>query len=525
MSRGTVKDTGAFSAGKINHLTEMVTHAYGEQGGCIVDPRVLDRSSRDNLFGSIHNLLGSTALSNYRMLTMTFDGNTVIVAGMSHPRNGVKDSRKSVGEVLSVFEFNHVLSVHDSKSEFTGYKKLFRKQKLAYTNAPIKDFSVPTPKVQEKIIQYARNRAKMCHNFVVHCGEGWGRTGIALCLLYINSDEFRLWVISAVQDGRDITATDTKSCPLGHYAERSPACKSQGDGFECTCTFLLYFVLWQVRKAEEATGTHSRWTTDGLSVETENQLKYLEKVADDKRREILGLPSREMDTEFFRAVQRIPNITDETVRALHEEGIEDKEDLMYLLTSYYGNLATKLKEMGLQQAQAKLLLNFFQKRPPSPDRFIVKEESKKAAELAAQLLQPDFRLLLREYVSEKDHGLFDLTWEIFKEQHMDSPDMLYDETVADLQTMKGVTRSAAKLVVAAIAKLKKALSSRSGTDTAFFRTVLNIPNITDRTILALQDDGIENEMDLEKFGGTTENLKAMGMTKAQAKLLRQFFQF
>ena len=449
MSRGTVKDTGAFSAGKINHLTEMVTHAYGEQGGCIVDPRVLDRSSRDNLFGSIHNLLGSTALSNYRMLTMTFDGNTVIVAGMSHPRNGVKDSRKSVGEVLSVFEFNHVLSVHDSKSEFTGYKKLFRKQKLAYTNAPIKDFSVPTPKVQEKIIQYARNRAKMCHNFVVHCGEGWGRTGIALCLLYINSDEFRLWVISAVQDGRDITATDTKSCPLGHYAERSPACKSQGDGFECTCTFLLYFVLWQVRKAEEATGTHSRWTTDGLSVETENQLKYLEKVADDKRREILGLPSREMDTEFFRAVQRIPNITDKTVRALQDEGIEDKEDLI----EYYGTTTQLVEELGIKEAQAKLLLNFFKERPVAP---IAKLKRARSDTANARPFNPD--------------------------------------------------------------------SGLSGA--AFQYTLRNIPNITPWTIRALEEAGIENEMDLKKYGGSTADWEfQLGISKEQAKLLRQFFQF
>lgn len=260
MSRGTSSDTTAFAVYKNSntelvtmnpHLTELVTHAYG-QGNCIIDPRVLNASSRDNLFGSIHAQLGKTGLSNYRMLTMTFNGRTVVVGGMSHPRdshpqeskvhinNGelVRVSRKfDVGDIVDKLEFKHVLSLHDEREEFNAYKKQFRKYGLAYTNAVIEDFSTPTQKVAKQIIEYGRHRAKMCQNFIVHCGEGWGRTGMALCILYINSDEFKLYVHTALVDNYGEGFANPATCLLGHYASGTGSCSPLVDdmnGFICS---------------------------------------------------------------------------------------------------------------------------------------------------------------------------------------------------------------------------------------------------------------------------------------------------
>ena len=281
---------------KMKPTTLVESEVSRQVGGCIRNTHLLDPRKRDNILGSLYKNLRKYQINNFRVGVMTFDGNTVLVAGMSHPRDGIKEMiRKglplNIGSVLQKNSFRHILSVHDEASEFNRYKKrVFFPEGVTYVNAPIEDFDLPTPQVTAKIVSFAKNRAGLCQNFVVHCGEGWGRTGTTLAIMYANSDEFKI-LVEHVFEGKHknlkgFKAAPRNKCILGHYAEASARCKPKGRTcFACDCKRLTSMVFQAVRTAEKEAG--SKRNTGGFSVEVEEQLQFLEKYITERAQELL----------------------------------------------------------------------------------------------------------------------------------------------------------------------------------------------------------------------------------------------
>ena len=286
----------------LHKLTQMLSMHNMSPGGCIKTPQLMNPEEVNNYFGFIHAELDKDRISNFRMGLMTFNGNTIIVAGMASPPRKKGDT---LAHVLSSLGFRHVFSVAANKRAYKDTREVFFKQHIAYIQYSIEDFQVPEDEVVNALVNFATDRSRLCQNFVVHCGEGWGRTGVSLTILFANTDEFKTMVLHYnTTEGRDWLLDTTDGCILGKHASVGNGCErsdTSGELFKCICTNILRLTLGQVRYFETNAGSNTRSNTGGMSVENNKQLKWLDAYVKAKTTNILDMYETLLTTVSLRA--------------------------------------------------------------------------------------------------------------------------------------------------------------------------------------------------------------------------------
>lgn len=97
------------------------------------------------------------------------------LAGSAHPGSGEALRRElqaladqeAIGAVVSLTE----TPLDRSAAEAAG---------MAYLHEPIPDFGVPTPEAADRIVDFVADQIEAGRRVLVHCGAGYGRTGLAL---------------------------------------------------------------------------------------------------------------------------------------------------------------------------------------------------------------------------------------------------------------------------------------------------------------------------------------------------------
>jgi protein-tyrosine phosphatase len=130
---------------------------------------------------------------NFRYVNMRFDGNKIIVFGMAHPNKEKKGEKKinyinnSIANIRAL-GIKHMISLDGRDGSYYIHK--FKKANINYYNHWIPDFHVLPLKSMKNIYLTVAKLASENENVLIHCSEGWGRTGSTLTALYLLSDAF-----------------------------------------------------------------------------------------------------------------------------------------------------------------------------------------------------------------------------------------------------------------------------------------------------------------------------------------------
>ena len=128
----------------------------------------------------------------------------------------------------------------------------------------VTDMQAPTFTQMEEILHLVGQAARACENMIVHCGEGWGRTGMILTALLLLSDV-------------DLPVAKTKTLQMEKYNGYTPVTGVTPQ----VVSAVNYIRLFDgVRNSEHdrARRPENNLNTDGDSVETEVQVRFLEQV-------------------------------------------------------------------------------------------------------------------------------------------------------------------------------------------------------------------------------------------------------
>jgi hypothetical protein len=127
--------------------------------------------------------LGLAPFSNYREMKFSSGDNEITVAGMGHPKNNAPSSIGQVLEDLKTRGFTVMISLDHQKRE--EIKTNWVDESHSVRPTFVKDFQAMTFAQSLKIINIVKEAALTNKNVVIHCGEGWGRTGSALATIHL----------------------------------------------------------------------------------------------------------------------------------------------------------------------------------------------------------------------------------------------------------------------------------------------------------------------------------------------------
>ncbi|MDX2345664.1 MAG: hypothetical protein QNK11_02140 [Legionella sp.] len=188
--------------------------------------------------------------SNYREIDFKIADKDIIIAGMARP--GYRDT--TVEEDIQFLSNQHYTMIIGLQPE-DFYQKVAQNchPPIEYIAQSVKDFYPPTIEQLETISNLINTKvAETDSKFVIHCGEGFGRTGTVLAALKLKE------LMMAISPEALINEDKTEKIKLGQHASKPGL-------FDCTP---------MVKKAIET--VRSFQNKDG-SVEKEGQVNQLHK--------------------------------------------------------------------------------------------------------------------------------------------------------------------------------------------------------------------------------------------------------
>jgi hypothetical protein len=207
----------------------------------------------------------NSALANFRYVQLPFAEGDLVIAGMRHPDTQGAISMSDVCFALRNKGYSNLISLEDrgpSDNSRLGIAWRWTKDDVRH-EIYIKDFK-PIPLEEcKKLLGLAKQSAKDAKKkMVIHCGEGWGRTGTALAALALGS------LLSKLP--RDTVYWDEKvekNVTILMNIKNIPFIKT---------TFFVARAIATIRAADAEGPKNNPETTEGMSVETAEQVQALE---------------------------------------------------------------------------------------------------------------------------------------------------------------------------------------------------------------------------------------------------------
>lgn len=220
---------------------------------------------------------------NFRQILLNMDGHKIALGLMAHP----------VGEtpVCTFTELKVAQTVQKLKS--AGYNTLISLAKrdqeqvfkewstddriYKYYSTPIEDYEAPNLNQVLDICQFVKDQASEGKNVIIHCGEGWGRSGtIGACLV----------LHELVKD--ELNSNSVSLNPNKGKVSLRKFVPGKGGALELIQVEVEtdYLVAKAINKLREQEGgdiakrrSYNRKSLEGHSVENEEQIKMLESLA------------------------------------------------------------------------------------------------------------------------------------------------------------------------------------------------------------------------------------------------------
>jgi len=119
---------------------------------------------------------------------MSFNGNNITIGAMANPERNNSRPYNNIFSTISAYKEANVKHVISLAEVTKAFKKGLKSNKIKHYDMELEDFYPPTQKQMEKILNTVKKIAKKCEIVLIHCGEGFGRSGTILTGLYIKSD-------------------------------------------------------------------------------------------------------------------------------------------------------------------------------------------------------------------------------------------------------------------------------------------------------------------------------------------------
>jgi len=194
-------------------------------------------------------------LANFRTVPMKIEGKKIKVSGMRHPDH---QGKLSMTEVLAQLRKSHqvLISLEARDDNGESVRKIWEKYGGIYHLCHVEDFKASKLAQMKKVYQIVADAAKKNQSVVIHCGEGWGRSGTALSALMLSS---LLQQTTQKIDTR-------KTVPVKPSDKKTPVMS----------TPLVEKAIAEVRKYDKTVNHKNPDSTQGESVEIAPQVQCLD---------------------------------------------------------------------------------------------------------------------------------------------------------------------------------------------------------------------------------------------------------
>ena len=228
---------------------------------------LLDMPSKDaatrchNQLPFVREIARRIPQANFRELNMAFCDHRICVCSQAHP-NQYGNNTEQYLKFLREARIRDVIQAKENLEE--DLTAVLAEHGIACHTVVVEDMTAPTLLQVEEILYFVGKAAKKCQPVLVHCGEGWGRTGSVLAALWLLSDA-------------SLPRSDTTTLEMGHYNDNVPVHDVLPE---------VVAAVDFVRAFDAAHGSESRHefgNTDGSSVERTAQVRGLEEVYRNRR--------------------------------------------------------------------------------------------------------------------------------------------------------------------------------------------------------------------------------------------------
>lgn len=247
----------------------------------------------------MRDLFSKVPLSNFREVSMKFDGNWITILASANPHKH-KSNINSILNTLNIAGVQDIVSLDSSyiekmTEEINRYNSDGFPRPITIHKYEIEDFSLPKRTLLRDVYILAKRLASECKPMYMHCGEGYGRTGTMLAALYILSDN--------ALDVDPLGLPSSTMVRLGAY--ESDLSNKFVYVYPEVAKAIAFVRQYDSTHASNATHYNSCHETRGCSVEMGNQVKWLVEVFDGRDAYLAGeLPP----LVFHRGLRRIMTI-------------------------------------------------------------------------------------------------------------------------------------------------------------------------------------------------------------------------
>ncbi len=153
--------------------------------------------------------------TNYRGFVINIDGSDIKIGGMAHPvRYNMNKNLNDLTEDLTKMGFKTMISLDEGSLNEIDQAWSKKNGEGNHHDVIIKDFQAPTKEQYDELYNLVKNAKQ--GGVMVHCGEGFGRTGTMLASLALRQI-FREKVQKNTNDGNKYKFERTELLHLGHY--------------------------------------------------------------------------------------------------------------------------------------------------------------------------------------------------------------------------------------------------------------------------------------------------------------------
>ena len=199
------------------------------------------------------------ALANFREQSFILGGHRLEVAGMRHPDTQGGLSMDQVCDNLKERGFAEMISLEERKGEKLA--ELWTDPTHVRYLVKVPDFTPLTIDQSIEICQIAQHAAQAGTKLIIHCGEGWGRTGSALSVLALMS------IMQETKTDDPYWGSEPEQTRIVHLG-------AHGGGWDIPTTPFVARAIQAVREGDKFTENED--SSRGSSVETERQVRALE---------------------------------------------------------------------------------------------------------------------------------------------------------------------------------------------------------------------------------------------------------
>lgn len=208
---------------------------------------------------AVSTAAASPPLANFRSLNVVLDNHNITIAGMRHPSNQGRISLENACKILKYQGFTQMISLDSRNSEIV--ERAWVDPSHARNLYEIEDFRTPTNEQMLEICKIAKETARKDHKLLIHCGEGWGRSGMILSGLKLLS----------ILQNKSSDDPYWRQEPLKNASVNLE--RHEYNNYVIT-TSIVAEAIHTIRSVDQLT-TNAE-STEGSSVEKEEQVKFLE---------------------------------------------------------------------------------------------------------------------------------------------------------------------------------------------------------------------------------------------------------